>query len=88
MTDAEIRRWLETCPAEARERLLALMARYAALLVDPAALIAEVRRIGQRPHVMADPELSLLLGMLVGRVSELQRVLDGLVAGRPDGREH
>jgi hypothetical protein len=59
-----------------------LMDRYERILSDPEALIAEVRRLGQRPHVMTDPELSLMLGLLVGRVRELQALVDEVFTPR------
>lgn len=93
MTEQMIRQWMETRPPEERDRLYALMRRYEELLLQPDALIAEVRLQGQKPHVMADAELSLLLGLLVGRVRDLQTFIDGVFETadrmtRPDGREH
>jgi hypothetical protein len=49
-----------------------LMTRYEEMITKPQELIEEARRLGQPPHVKNDPELSIFLGLLVGKLANLE----------------
>ena len=70
----------------ADDDMAAVLERYTLLVTsDPDGLEREVRRLGQQQHVRRDPALSLMLGLLLGRVRRLQETIDQLAINTKGG---
>jgi hypothetical protein len=50
----------------------ALLTKYTDMLTEPDAVSDEGRRLGQRDHVQADPELWVFLAVLIGHIAVLE----------------